>query len=255
MKNITKTGIALLGVVALGAAGSTYAQEDQKISQLDRAELRELRQSGNREAFRERAQELGLKKSARPQLTDEQKAVIEALKESEDHEAIKEQLNEWGIEKRNHSNAKGLRKAGVFDSLTDEQKAEVQELREEGDKEAVQEKLADFGIKLPERPELTDEQKEKIADLKDAGDKEVLKEYFEEIGLKKPRKFMQKRAEVISSLTKDEKEVLQEARDIARAGDKETAREMLQDVFSTENVQEKLSERGVRSFLKRIFRL
>lgn len=252
MKNITKTGIALLGLVVLGTTASAYAQEE-KISQLDREELRELRQSGDRDAFKQRAEELGITKFKRPQLTDDQKVIIDELKESQDREAIREQLNEWGIEKPDHSQRKGLRKAGVFESLTVDQKSEVQSLREEGDKDAVREKLEEFGVELPERPEITDEQKEKIADLKEVGDKEALKEYFEEIGLKKHRSFMKKRAEVIDSLTEDEQEMVQEARDIARAGDKETARELLQDIFG-ENLQEEAQERGIKGFFKRLFR-
>ena len=253
MNTFTKTTIALLGLLTLASAGSVYAQENaQKLSQLDRDELRELRQSGDREAFQSRLQELGIDRPQRPELTDEQKETIKELKESGDRAAVRSHLDEWGIEKPDHDR-KGLRKDGVFENLSEAQKEEVQALRVEGDKEAVKEKLSEFGVELPQRPQLTDDQKEKIKELKASGDRAAVKAYFEEIGLKKPRKFMQKRNEVIDTLSDDEKEVLQEARDIARAGDKQTAREIVEELFADSSIGDD-SEKGIIGFFKRMFK-
>lgn len=252
MKSMTKTTIVLLGMATVMAGASAYAQEEQKMSQLDREALRELRKSGDREAFKERAAELGFNRANKLELNDEQKVIIDELRESDDQEAIKAQLDKWDIEKPlQRERGNGLKVGHILQDLSEEQKEELKEVRASGDKDAVREKLDELGIELPQRIELTDEQKEAITELKEAGDKEAVKEYFEEIGLKKPRKFIQKRAEVISSLSTDEQEVLQEARDIAHAGDKETAKEMLQEVFG-EVLEDETKERGIRGFFKRL---
>lgn len=252
MNILTKTGITLLAMAAITGGSLVHAQENEKISQLDREELRELRESGDREAFKSRIKELGLERKEKPELTDDQKETIKELRESGDRDAIKNQLNDWGIEKSN-VDRKGLRKEGVFESLSDEQKQEIQDLREsEADKEVIREKLSEFGVELPKRVEITDEQKEKIQELREAGNKEELKEYFQEIGISKKRVKMQKRKAFSSSLTEDEKEVLKEARDIARAGDKDIAREMIEEVFEANDEIEK-PERGIFRFFKRLF--
>ncbi|MFT6361511.1 MAG: hypothetical protein ACJAV6_000624 [Candidatus Paceibacteria bacterium] len=252
--NVTgKTIITLMGIAAIGLGGaSAYAQsEDALLSQLDRAALKELRQSGDRDAFRYKLNELGIDKPARPQLTDVQRDTLDELKGDGDYEAIKEQLDEWRV-KPARDNGKRVKAGYVFQDLTDDQKEELQELRTEGDKEAVRDKLKDLGVELAERPQLTDDQKEKIQELKDSGDKEAVKEYFEELGLKKPRKHMAKRTEVIDSLSDDEKEVLDEARDIARAGDKETAREMIEEIFE-DTLNDGDAQKGFFGFFKRLF--
>lgn len=249
--------VIILGIAAIGF-GSThaYAQNDNKTTQLNRNELRELRQSGDRDDFRQRAENLGINKMARPQLTDDQIEIIESLKESKDHEAIRVQLNEWGIEKPENEK-KELPIDGPFQNLTEEQKSELQELWElDVEKEVINEKLAEFGIEPPETLEhlqLTDEQKEKLTELKETGDKDTIKEYFEEIGLKKPRNHMQKRADISDSLSDDEKEVLQEARNIARAGDKETAREMAKEVLEDVPTSNNASQ-GFFGFFKNLFK-
>jgi hypothetical protein len=215
--NVTgKTIITLMGIAAIGLGGaSAYAQsEDALLSQLDRAALKELRQSGDRDAFRYKLNELGIDKPARPQLTDVQRDTLDELKGDGDYEAIKEQLDEWRV-KPARDNGKRVKAGYVFQDLTDDQKEELQELRTEGDKEAV-------------------------------------KEYFEELGLKKPRKHMAKRTEVIDSLSDDEKEVLDEARDIARAGDKETAREMIEEIFE-DTLNDGDAQKGFFGFFKRLF--
>lgn len=253
MNILTKTTVAVVGVIALTTAGSAFA-EQPRISKLDRQELRELRQSGDRDAFKARAQELGFKKN-KPQLTEDQKQVIKSLKESGDRQDILNQLDEWGIEKP-QSNKKGLRKSKVFEDLTQDQQAIITDLRESGvEKEQLREQLAEFGVNLPgkkERPALTEEQKEKIQELKAAGDREGLRAYFEEIGLKKTRIKKNKRTHFIDSLSVDESEILHEARNIARAGDKETAQEMIKEVFASNTQLEKKS-RGIRAFFKKIF--
>lgn len=252
MNILTKTGIALLAMAAMTGGSLVHAQENEKLSQLDREELRELRESGDREAFKSRVKELGLERKEKPKLSDDQKKTIKELRESGAREAIKNQLNDWGIEKP-QADKKGLRKEAVFESLSDEQKQEIQDLRtSNADKEVIREKLSEFGVELPERPEVTDEQKEKIQELREAGDKEELKEYFQEIGLLKKRIKIQKRKEFSSSLTDDEKEILQEAKDIARAGDRETAKEMIKEVFESNDELEK-PKRGILGFFKRLF--
>lgn len=249
MKLKTVIILAALGAISIGSY--SYADIESNLAQLDRDELREVRRSGNREGIPARLKEL---KMNRPQLTDEQKETIAELKEVGDKDAIRDQLNEWGIEKPEKDD-KGLRKDHVFKNLTEDQKTEIQVLRESGDKEVVREKLTEFGVELPEKREriaLTDEQKETIKELKEKGDKNAVKAYFEEIGLKKPRHNMEKRKEIFESLTDDEKEVLEEARDIARAGDKELAQEMIKELFA-DDFSVKKTSRGVLGFFKKIF--
>jgi Tfp pilus assembly protein FimV len=239
-----------LGILSIGA--QSFAEVDDKISQLDRSELREVRRSGNREALGSRLKELRLN---RPRLTEEQKETIQELRESGDRESIKDQLNDWGIEKPTN-NRKELRSEQIFQDLSEDQKTVIQELRESGDKEIIRERLEEFGVELPEkkeRPQLNEEQKETIQELRESGDRESVKEYFEEIGLKKPRKNMEKRKAIFESLTEDEQGVLQEARAIARAGDKESAREIIVELFAYDNSSREKPTSGVYGFFKRIF--
>lgn len=248
MKTTTVITTLALAAIIAGVAPASFAQEETKLSQINREELRELRESGDREAFKERIKELVIKR-IRPELSDEQKEAIKDLQELGDKEAIKDQLNEWGIEKSQKK--KGLQ---VMQKLTQEQQQEIKELRESGaDKEEVRQQLESFGVELPERVQITDEQKGTIKELRESGDRELLKEYYIEIGLTKKVEKMEKRKSFVSSLTDDEKEVLEEAREIAKAGDKETAREMIQEVFEVNDELEKAS-RGIRGFFKRIFK-
>jgi len=241
------TTLALAGLVA-GVAPGAYAQEDNTLAQINRQELRELRESGDRDAFKERIQELGIKR-VRPELTDEQQEAIQELRESGDREAIKDQLNEWGIEKPHQKKS-----SPILEQLTDEQQEVIQTLRESGaEKQEIKDQLESFGVELPTKPEITDEQKETIQELRESGDRDALKEYYTEIGLTKKVAKMEKREAFIGSLTEDEKSVLEEAREIAKAGDKETAGEMIQEVFATnENIEE--PKRGIFGFFKKIFK-
>jgi len=251
MNRTGKTIITLLGIATIGLGGSAYAQfDDAKLSQLDQSELRELRQLGDRDAFREKLKSMGIDRPTRPQLNNEQKEIIKELKEDGDREAIKNQLDEWGIQAP-HKENKGLRAQGVFTDLNEDQKEELQELRQNGDREAVREKLEEFGVELPTRPELTIEQKEIIAGLRKDGDREAIHEYFEKIGLKKPRKHFTKRAQIIDSLNDNEREVLQEAHDIARAGDKETARALIIEIFAGD-AEDEGTPKGFFGFFKRM---
>jgi hypothetical protein len=259
MKITTKIFIALLGFTVLTSAGSAFAQEEKKMSQLDRGELKQIRASGDRASFKALLRELNIKQPSRPRLTDEQKKIVKELKQAKDKDAIRDQLDRWGIEKyTQRDKSMGLKTVEELQKLTKEQKEIIKELHESGDdKQLVRIRLLELGVELPERPkgpEITNEQKEKISELKEAGDRDAVKSYLEEIGLRKSRKFMSKRTEFTDSLSKDEKEVIQEARDIARAGDKETARELLKEVFEpNENFQEQ-SPRRIFGFFNKIFR-
>lgn len=248
----SKTIITLVVLGAVSASSYAYAENTNNLAQLDRDELQQIRRSGNRKGVDSRLEKL---KSNRPEFTDEQKATIQGLRESGDKEALKGQLNEWGIEP---PEKKGLRKDKVFENLSDNQKQVIEELRTSGaEKEEMQAQLEEFGIELPikaDRLELSDEQKQTIKDLKESGDREALKEYFEEIGIKKPRHNMQKRKNAIASLTQDEQEVVAEAREIARAGDKELAKEMLTEVFSEKQPDTDKKSNGIFRFFGRIFK-
>lgn len=254
MNTYIKTSLTLAAIAVIGLGSTTYAQENQKISQLDRESLRELRQSGDRDTFRKRTIELGVNRD-KPELTDSQKETIKELRQSGDRDAVKNQLESWGIEKpiqRDRGN--GLKIGHDLQNLTNEQKTEIRELRESGaEKGLVQQKLLEFGVELPKRIEITDEQKQIIKNLRDSGNREELKEYYQKLGFTKKVDQRKKRKNFISSLTDNEKEVLENAREIARAGDKEMAKEMIHSVFESNNDLGK-PQRGIMGFFKNFFK-
>lgn len=136
---------------------------------------------------------------------------------------------------------------------------ELRELRELGDRDAFKQRLRELGIERKDKPPLTKDQKrqgnlplqsendrsQKITELKDT-------ESFKEIGINKNRKSMNKRVNATDSLTEDEKEALEEARDIARAGNKEAAKEILRGIFE-DNRNNKSRGWGIKGFFNRFF--
>jgi len=210
-----KTGIIIIALAAIMAGSSAYAESNNA-------------------------------------LTESQKTVLQELRNSGDRSAVASQLKEWGKKLQN----KGLRKNTVFESLTQTQKQTLHELRESNvEKEIIQDQLKEFGIELPEknkRHDLTDDQKEIIQSLKDAGDKQELKDYFKEIGIEKFRSGKEARAYFINLLTDNEKETLSEARTLAKAGDTETARLMIDELFTSNSNLEKPTN-GISGFFKKIF--
>ncbi len=114
-----------LALAALFALGTNYAQADRgdglqqvrhsgnvsemrqrfqnrpELTDEQREELAELRESGDREAMREKMEEFGITPKGPAfmnDLTDEQRETLAELRESGDRDAIHEQLSDWGIE-------------------------------------------------------------------------------------------------------------------------------------------------------------
>ena len=251
--NRKKIGI-LLGIIALSVTGGqTFAEEGDRISQLDKTELRELRKSGNRELFKQRARELGIKKSDRLELNQEQQEILANLRKNGNREDIKSQLNEWGIQGR-AGQKKGLKKENFFDQLTEEQKSIIQDLREnDSDPQVIKQQLQEFGIQKSNKKILTEDQRAKIQELKESGDRQELREYFQQIGLKKTVKRSQEKKAFHSSLTEVQKDILKEAREIARSGDVDMAKDIITDLFAQTSIQDDTRPSRFLRFIKKNF--
>lgn len=200
-------------------------------------------------------------RAERVDLSEEQKQVLKELRESKDLDALKEKLEEYGVNIQ-----KRARELGA--ELTQEQRDEIKKLRESGDKDALHDILKEFGIEHFKKKgfhlgvDLTQEQRDELKELRELKDFDAVLEKLSDFGVSEEkinqiedkREIFEEQKEIFEGIFSDEdKEKLQEARDLKKEGDKEAAHELKKEVYEAnkEEIKEAREEAGLKGFFKR----
>lgn len=132
-----KIGIILITLTTIMVGTLVYAEQEIKLTQLEKTDLQELRNSGNREFFTERLNELRIDRANKPKLNAEQKQIINQLRESGNKEVLQQQLQDWGIKN------KAPKKNNLIESLSQDQK---ERLYESSNRKGLKEYYAELGL-------------------------------------------------------------------------------------------------------------